>query len=122
MNDEKLIDLEGAYEDLKEYLLNISINCGNCNNKGKKHICKKCELACFWELNPAVVDEIEEKNIIENDEEDELEPKKILCPKCGEELTVDTTYQLASNPPKYETFCKCGYDGTIYCKDYLERG
>lgn len=119
---EELIDLEGAYEDLKEYLLNLHISCVNCIHKDKDTmVCDKCQFAFFWELDSKIIDEIENKNLIEDDEDDLDEEQKYqhpTCPKCNKILAVDTTYQLASYPPQYETFCECGYNGFIYCKDY----
>ena len=123
---EELIDLEGAYEDLKDFVLNLNITCGNCIHKDRDiSICNKCQFAYFWELDPKIIDEIENKNLIE-DEEVEMEEAELSrltdllkCPKCNKQMIVDTSYQLASYPPKYETFCECGYDGYIFCKDYV---
>ena len=122
MENEELIDLDGAYEDLKELLINLSPSCVNCSNAYKEEyiVCKKCVGASFWSFDKALLDEIENRNKIE-EEEEIVEPKKFFCPKCGEELTVETAYRLCSAPPKYETFCRCGYNGTIYCSEYLGR-
>ena len=126
MVNEKLIDLEGAYEDLKNYLLNISINCCNCVHfkedsksfKKESKICRSCKMAYYWEINPKVIEKIEEDNLIESDSYD-IETTKLFCEKCGNEMTVDTSYRLASNPPKYEAFCSCGFNSYIKCEDYV---
>lgn len=47
--------------------------------------------------------------------------KYILCPNCGEKLTIDTYSQLLSSPPQYPLWCSnCGYNSGIDCEEYLK--
>jgi predicted RNA-binding Zn-ribbon protein involved in translation (DUF1610 family) len=38
----------------------------------------------------------------------------VACPQCGEELLVDTSMSLTSDPPQHRSKCpKCGHTGYL---------
>lgn len=45
----------------------------------------------------------------------------IECPKCGKKIYYDSTMILASYPPQYSYWCKCGWHGTSYERRLVQK-